>query len=248
MKVVAPKPFTFEGGKRAVLLLHGFTGTTADVRMLGRYLQKQGYTCHAPLYEGHGVPPEKLVQTGPEDWWGKVAEGYQFLKDEGFEEIAVAGLSLGGVFSLKCGYTLRVKGIVSMCAPMRPKEKDTMHQGILTYAKGYKELERKSAAQIEVEMEALKQPPTKMITELMQLIDGVRTNLDQINTPVFVVQARHDETIDVQSAQIIYEQVNTNKTFLKWYEESTHVITLGKEKEQLHHDIHRFLEGLDWTV
>jgi len=64
MKLVAPKPFTFESGERAVLLLHGFTGTTADVRMLGRFLQGKGYTCHAPLYKGHGVPPEQLLHTG----------------------------------------------------------------------------------------------------------------------------------------------------------------------------------------
>ena len=121
MKLVAPKPFTFEGGDRAVLLLHGFTGTTADVRMLGRHLQKQGYTCHAPLYKGHGVPPEELVHTGPDDWWENVREGYQFLKDRGHTEIAVAGLSLGGVFSLKLGYTLPIKGIIPMCAPVRSR-------------------------------------------------------------------------------------------------------------------------------
>ena len=37
MKAKITKPFTFEGGKRAVLLLHGFTGNSADVRMLGRF-------------------------------------------------------------------------------------------------------------------------------------------------------------------------------------------------------------------
>ena len=35
MRIAQPKPFFFEAGKRAVLLLHGFTGTSADVRMLG---------------------------------------------------------------------------------------------------------------------------------------------------------------------------------------------------------------------
>ena len=49
MKVKAPQPFTFGEGKRAVLLLHGFTGNSADVRMLGRFLEKKGYTCHAPI-------------------------------------------------------------------------------------------------------------------------------------------------------------------------------------------------------
>ena len=33
-------------------------------------------------------------------------KAYDHLKDQGYEEIAVVGLSLGGVFSLKLGYTL----------------------------------------------------------------------------------------------------------------------------------------------
>lgn len=41
MQIKLPKPFFFEEGKRAVLLLHGFTGNSADVRQLGRYLQKR---------------------------------------------------------------------------------------------------------------------------------------------------------------------------------------------------------------
>jgi carboxylesterase len=248
MKVVAPKPFTFEGGSRAVLLLHGFTGTTADVRMLGRYLQKQGYTCHAPLYKGHGVPPEELVHTGPEDWWQDVVRGYEFLKEEGYEEIAVAGLSLGGVFSLKIGYTLPIKGIVPMCAPMRPKTEDAMYEGILKYAEGYKQLEQKPPEQITEEMAAFRETPMETLQALQQLIEDVREHLDYIYSPTFVVQARHDEMIDIDSANIIHDNVETDQKFLKWYENSTHVITLDKEKEQLHEDIYHFLEQLDWTV
>ena len=41
MRIAQPKPFFFESGKRAVLLLHGFTGNSADVRMLGRFLEKK---------------------------------------------------------------------------------------------------------------------------------------------------------------------------------------------------------------
>ncbi|GAE33145.1 alpha/beta hydrolase [Halalkalibacter akibai] len=248
MKVVAPKPFTFEGGKRAVLLLHGFTGTTADVRMIGRFLQKKGYTCHAPLYKGHGVPPEELVKTGPEEWWQDVVAGYEFLKSEGYEEIAVAGLSLGGVFSLKIGYTLPIKGIVPMCAPMKPKTEEAMYEGVLAYAKGYKQLEQKEADQIEEEMVAFKETPMNTLQALQQLIEDVRKNLDFIYSPTFVVQARHDEMIDINSATIIHDHVESDQKSIKWYEDSTHVITLDKEKEQLHEDVYLFLEQLDWTV
>ncbi len=55
VKVSLPEPFFFEAGKRAVLLLHGFTGSSADVRILGRFLEKEGYTVKAPHYKGHGV-------------------------------------------------------------------------------------------------------------------------------------------------------------------------------------------------
>ncbi|WP_157812150.1 alpha/beta hydrolase [Alteribacter populi] len=248
MKISQPKPFTFEGGDRAVLLLHGFTGNSADVRMLGRYLEKRGYTCHAPQYKGHGVPPEELVHTGPEDWWKDVQEAYDHLKELGYEEIAVAGLSLGGVFSLKIGYTLPIKGIVPMCAPMYIKSEETMYQGVLEYARKYKRYEKKSEEQIEEEMKEFEKTPMNTLKALQELNQEVRENVDMIYAPVFVVQARHDEMIDTDSANIIYNEVESDVKDLKWYEESGHIITLDKEKDELHEDVYQFLEKLDWNV
>ena len=248
MKVAAPKPFTFEGGERAILLLHGFTGSSADVRMLGRYLQKKGYTCHAPQYKGHGVPPEELVHTGPEDWWQDVLDGYNYLKERGHEEIAVCGLSLGGVFSLKLGYTLPVKGIIPMCAPMHIKSEEVMYRGVLAYAEEYKRREDKSNEQVKLEMEQFKKTPMNTLKALQQLLQEVRDNVDMIYTPTFVVQARHDEMINTESANIIHDEVESEQKQLIWYENSTHVITLGDEKDKLHADVYEFIEKLEWTV
>ncbi|MCT8140235.1 carboxylesterase [Anaerobacillus sp. CMMVII] len=247
MKVAAPKPFLFEGGDRAVLLLHGFTGSSADVRMLGRFLQKKGYTCHAPQYKGHGVPPEELVHTGPDDWWQDVLDGYNFLKERGYEEIAVAGLSLGGVFSLKLGYTLPVKGIIPMCAPMHIKSEEIMYKGVLAYAEEYKKREQKSEAEISTEMDEFRKTPMTTLKALQGLLQEVRDNVDMIYTPTFVVQARHDEMINTESADIIHDHIQSEEKQLKWYENSTHVITLGAEKDQLHEDVHSFLETI-WGV
>jgi carboxylesterase len=246
MKVAAPKPFLFEGGNRAVLLLHGFTGSSADVRMLGRFLQKQGYTCHAPQYKGHGVPPEELVHTGPEDWWHDVVAGYNHLKERGHDEIAVAGLSLGGVFSLKLGYTLPVKGIIPMCAPMHIKSEEIMYKGVLAYAEEYKKREQKTESDIKAEMDEFKRTPMTTLKALQGLLREVRDNVDMIYTPTFVVQARHDEMINTESATIIHDEIESEQKQLKWYENSTHVITLGSEKDQLHEDVYHFLETLDW--
>src|SRR5690625_4478822 len=118
MKIKQPEPFTFEAGPRAVLLLHGYTGHSADVRMLGRFLEKKGYTSHAPIYRGHGRPPEELIKTNPDEWWEDVKQAYQHLKDLGYEEIAVAGLSLGGVMGLRLSCMDKIKGVIPMCSPM----------------------------------------------------------------------------------------------------------------------------------
>jgi carboxylesterase len=246
MKIVAPRPFTLGEGKRAVLLLHGFTGHTADVRMLGRYLEKRGYTCHAPLYKGHGVPPEQLVHTGPKDWWQDVMDGYEFLKKKGHKEIAVSGLSLGGVFSLKLGYNVPVKGIIPMCAPAYIKSEEVMYEGILEYAREYKKHERKSEEQINKEMEEFQKTPMQTLKALQDLIADVREHIDLIYAPLFVVQARHDKMINTNSAHIFYNEAESTMKEIKWYEESGHVITLDKERNQLHEDVYQFLEKLDW--
>jgi len=246
MKLVEQKPLTFEGNnRRAVLLLHGFTGNTSDVRLLGRYLNTKGYTCHIPLYKGHGVPPEQLVESGPTDWWKDVTEGYQQLKDMGYDEIAVGGLSLGGVFSLKLGYTVPVKGIVTMCAPMYIKSEEVMYEGVLEYARNYKQREKKSDEIIAEEMAQFK--PMNTLKELQKLIQEVRDSVDLIYSPVFVIQGRHDHMIDINSANIIYNEVESIEKYIKWYEDSGHVITHDKEKEQVFEDFYQFIEKLDWN-
>lgn len=248
MRISQPKPFFFEQGPRAVLLLHGFTGNSADVRMLGRFLETKGYTSIAPHYAGHGVAPEKLVETGPVDWWKDVEQAYQTLVDKGYKEIAVAGLSLGGVFSLKLGYTKPIKGIVTMCAPMHMKSTDLMYQGVLEYAREYKKYEGKDDKLIEEEMKKFEEKPMETLAELRELIGEVRNNVDHVYAPLFVVQGSLDKVINTESANIIHDEAESTDKRIKWYEKSGHVITLDQEKKQLHEDIYEFLESLDWSV
>lgn len=247
MRISQPKPFFFKAGPRAVLLLHGFTGNSADVRMLGRFLEKKGYTSLAPHYAGHGVAPEQLLDTGPADWWRDVEQAYQTLKQEGYDEIAVVGLSLGGIFTLKIGYTFPVKGLVTMCAPMYMKTTDLMYEGVLKYAREYKKYEGKEESIIEEEMKRFKEKPMESLADLRKLIGEVRDQVDHVYAPLFVVQGSLDDVINPDSANVIYEKAESFDKKMKWYEKSGHVITLDKEKEQLHEDILAFLESLDWS-
>lgn len=248
MNIKLPEPFTFKAGKRAVLLLHGFTGHSADVRMLGRFLEKHNYTTHAPIYRGHGTSPEKLLQTTPNEWWEDVVAAYDYLRNEGYEEIAVAGLSMGGALGLKLAYTTKVKAIIPMCTPAFFDNEDQLTQGFKQFARQFKQLEQKSAETIEEEVNELFTKKSNTFAGIGQFIEEVRTHIDTIYTPTFVVQASNDQMINPDSATYIYEQVEAPQKEIKWYEESGHVITLGKERDQLHEDILSFLETLDWSA
>ncbi|MCA0984596.1 alpha/beta fold hydrolase [Halobacillus yeomjeoni] len=247
MKIKQPQPFTFEEGERAVLLLHGFTGHSADVRMLGRFLQKHGYTTHAPIYRGHGQELEALIDARPEDWWADVQEALNHLRELGYEKIAVAGLSLGGVLGLKLAYSEPLKGLVTMCAPMFFDNEKQLTQGFEFKARQYKQLEGKDKETIDREVKEMLDDSEEMFKELGKFITSVHDDVDQIYTPTFVVQAENDEMINTDSANYIYKQVEADQKDIKWYKNSGHVITMDKEKEQLHEDILEFLESLDWS-
>ncbi|MGP4073534.1 alpha/beta hydrolase [Piscibacillus sp. B03] len=244
MKFVAPKPFTYEAGSQAILLLHGFTGTTADVRKLGRYLHKKGYTVHAPLYQGHGVGPEALIQTGPVNWWQDAVEGYRYLESNGYDNIIVAGVSMGGVFALKMAVELPVAAVVSMSSPMQAKSIEDLSKRIYNYAENYKKVEGKSIEVIEEELHDFRLKPKPFLTDLQQFIIEVSGKLDSIQVPTYVLQGLKDESLYLKSAEKIYQKVNTHNKQLKWYENSGHIMTTGPEREQIFEDISQMIKSL----
>ena len=247
MKIIAPKPFTIESGKRAVLLLHGFTGNPNDVKRLGRYLAERNYTVHAPLYKGHGLDPLTLVQSNPQDWWDSVVEGYDILREKGYEEIAVAGVSLGGVFSLKLGVERPMKAIVTMSAPAIAKSPDSLQNRIIDYAINYKKLSGKYDANKDTReaISELVQMPS--LTTLQTMINETSSKLNTVNTPVHVLRGLEDDPYYCESADLIYRSVKSRIKSVKTFINSGHILTLGKEKELVYEEVFRFLDSLDWA-
>ena len=247
MKIIAPKPFTIESGKRAVLLLHGFTGNPNDVKRLGRYLAERNYTVHAPLYKGHGLDPLTLVQSNPHEWWDSVVEGYDILREKGYEEIAVAGVSLGGVFSLKLGVERPMKAIVTMSAPAIAKSPDSLQSRIVDYAINYKKLSGKydPSKDTREAISELVQMPS--LTTLQTMINETSSKLNTVNTPVHVLRGLEDDPYYCESADLIYSSVKSRIKSVKTFVNSGHILTLGKEKELVYEEVFRFLDSLDWT-
>ena len=54
------EPFFLPGGKRGVLLIHGFTGLPAEMLLLGQYLNMRGYTVLGVRLAGHATTVEDM--------------------------------------------------------------------------------------------------------------------------------------------------------------------------------------------
>lgn len=245
MKIVPPKPFYYKGGKNAVLLLHSFTSNTIDMKKLGKHLQQHNYTCYAPLYNGHGLRAEELLACRPTDWWQNVRDGYQFLQEEGHGEIAVIGLSLGGVFALKAAQELEVTGVVTMSVPIH-REAAFLQKRVLHYAKRYKQLEGKNDDQINEEMTHLQNMSIHSLTEFQQLIDRTMDKLPLISSPIRLLYGVLDEPLYKKSAEVLYQSVTSQQKSMKGYPNSKHLMTLGTDKDDINNDIVTFLNELTW--
>ncbi len=245
MKIVPPKPFFYKSGERAVLLLHSFTSSTKDMEKLGKYLQKNNYSCYAPLYSGHGLAAEELLIYRPSDCWQDVLKGYQLLKDEGFEKIAVIGLSLGGVFALKVGQELEINGVATMSVPIH-REATFLQKRVFHYAKGYKQLEGKKKEQINVEMKRLQNMSIESLVEFQQLIDITMDKLALLTSPIRILYGELDEPLYKRSGEVIFHNVATKQKAMKGYPNSKHLMTLGADIKEVNKDILIFLNDLAW--
>ncbi len=94
-----PSPFFLEGGSIGVLLIHGFTGSPPEMRLVGDYLHQRGFTVSGPLLPGHGTTVEDMNRCQWTDWTNHVEKALADLQAR-CETVFVGGLSMGSLLTL----------------------------------------------------------------------------------------------------------------------------------------------------
>ncbi|WCK54112.1 alpha/beta fold hydrolase [Aneurinibacillus sp. Ricciae_BoGa-3] len=240
----SPEPFLYEGGETGILLIHGFTGSTAEMQPMGRYFQRAGYTVHAPLLAGHGTTPEDMATTRWPDWWNSALAGFQALKRRGCRAIIPAGLSMGGLLALRLAIHQPATAVISMNAPIEVRDKRIRWAKYVRFVKPYILRTEKKADHIEAGMFPYDRSPLVCTASLWDLIKTVKRELDHVTAPALIIQSEQDETIEPDSSGYIYSTIRSNYKEIKLYGKSGHIITLDREREQVFQDIANFMEGL----
>lgn len=209
-----------------MLLLHGFTATTAEVRPLGERLHAAGHTVSAPLLPGHGTHPDDLNRVHWQEWLQFAESEYEKLSKQ-CDEVWVAGESMGGLLSL-------------LLAANHPGIK-----GILLYAPALDipKLRKAYFFQYFIKYVAKRKPndgllwkgynvyPLKGAVELLKLQKETRKALSKITQPTLAFFSEKDATVVLSASEMLKQKIGSDQLELVILKESPHVILLANEQQ-----------------
>lgn len=216
--------FLLEGNEVGILLIHGFTATTAEVRLLADFLHTAGYTIHSPLLPGHGTSLLDLQDRTWEEWIECAENGYQVLKEKS-KYTFVGGESMGGLLAL---YLASVHPEISAVFAFAPAVK-VRRLWSTQYLRHFKRFVAKKNMDDGLLWKGYKYHPIKAGYQLYHLQRMMQNKYEHIQQPVYISLGGKDVTIDNLAVEKIFRKLPSNKKSLTYYQNSGHCLILDKD-------------------
>jgi carboxylesterase len=252
--ILTAEPFFFPGdpSKPACLLIHGFTGAPKEMRSMGEYLNRQGYTCLGIRLAGHATQPEDMIRSRYTDWIASVESGYHMLYGI-TDNIFLAGLSMGGVLALLTSTSLKVRGLIAMSTPSRlPKDYPIWFLRAASKVIKYSPKRKgepgsgwfdKTAYQEQI---SYPQNPVRSVAELKELILAMNAALSRVTVPVLLMHSKDDTYVLSENMERIYSGlVNAREKTKLYITGSGHVVTRDAAREQVFQSALEFIQRIE---
>jgi carboxylesterase len=236
--------FLLQGSTFGILLLHGFTSTTLEVRQLAEFLHTQsGATVAGPLLPGHGTSPDDLAGTSYTDWIDAAEKSYLDLRKT-CKTIVVGGESMGGLLTLILAAKFpEIKGMVLFApALITPGMQQARWLKWFVFSSNKKNLDEPKDGYLP--WQGYKVNPLKAVDELGKLQSVTRKLLPEIQQPVLIFQGGRDETIDSRSSKVIYETLSSSNKQFVTVGNCGHCVLLDAQYPQIYIQVLVFIQSL----
>ncbi len=227
------QPFFHKGNEIGCALLHGFTGTPANMRVVADALAQQDYTVYVPRLCGHASSLKEMDACSAEDWERDAFEAYDKLKQAGCERIFFMGLSMGALLTVFVASSRPCDGVVLMSMPLR------MHNYLHRASKVSRVMpyvvaeERSPKYQNDSLLQGYNGAPLRRLRDLERMALSARGRLGYITCPVLILQPYNDHRVDLSSVEITRHGVNSKDVEVIYLENSPHACTVGPERMQI---------------
>lgn len=221
--------FYWQAGLSGVLLLHGFTATTTEVRLLAGSLHENGYTVSAPLLPGHGTTPQDCNRYTWHDWYATAEQAYQQLSAR-CQVVIVGGESTGALLAVLLAQHHPEASAILCYAPALRLKINRVKRFLLTLCVPFITSVPKSPSRDDNLWKGYTVYPLRGAYELTLLQKTVPPILPLVHQPILIMQGRLDQAVHPQSPQLIYDRIGSSMKELHWLEHSTHCLILDKER------------------
>lgn len=236
-------PFLFRGGPRGVVLVHGLTATTAEIRPLAERLHQLGYTVAAPLLPGHYTNPADLNRVRWQDWVTSANEMFSRLQAE-CEWIIAGGESTGAVLALELAAKHpEINGLLLYAPAIKLNISRVDAWRIRLLAPFIKWIPKQNM-ESDMPWQGYAVNPLKGVVQLFHLQEHVCPLLPKITQPSLIVQGRLDITVDPRVPGILLNALGSDIKELHWMEKSTHCVILDQESEAVFQLTQDFLDRI----
>ncbi|HSF82771.1 MAG TPA: alpha/beta fold hydrolase [Anaerolineales bacterium] len=235
MIIPGAEPFYIPGNRTGCLLIHGFTGTPKEMRWMGDYLGKQGFTVMGVRLPGHSTHPEDLNRCRWQDWLVSVEDSWHFLSTH-VDRVCLIGLSLGGALSLVAASYLPAACVIAISTiyelPPDPRLPyiEWLHWFQPKVPKGAPDWRNTEAARDHIDYPYY---PSRAIIQVRDLLTVLQANLHKVTAPVLLIHSRNDTSVAPQNMEKIYQCLAVEQKEMMWVENSGHVIVREPERARV---------------
>jgi carboxylesterase len=239
------EPWSADGDRVGILVLHGFTGSPASMTPIGHRLADEGWTVRVPRLPGHGTRWQDLNLTTWEDWYGEAERSFQDLRAQ-CDKVFVMGLSVGGTLSLRLAevHGGDVAGIVAINPAVHSENRLLVLLPVLSRVMAsFPGIVNDIAkpGQDEVGYDKLPLKAVRSLTEFWRLTKDALPSVDQ---PLLVLHSAVDHVIEPSNSDYILANVASADKTEVVLTESFHVATLDYDAEVIVRDSIAFVRRL----
>ena len=253
-----------QGGDKAVLLIHGLTGTPFEMKPLAEHLHREGFSVKVPCLAGHGKSPDYLKATRWEDWYGTVYRHFMDLKKD-HEVVAVSGLCMGTLLGLylahECrdevsslsllsttlfydGWSLPWYKFLLPLVYLTPLRRAYTYQEREPYGIKNEALRKRYAFHLKNEAVGYASIPSECMHELYRLIQVVKPLMASIRTPTLLIHAVEDDLASVKNAEYVRDNLGAETIRTVYLEDTYHMLTIDNRKAEVCKETARFFKEI----